>query len=142
MLGTYTTLKTWTWILKRKMEIRNWEPTKTHKRPPKERYHFLLLLWLNRGDGCCQGGEGAPFSGQQGTHSRVPSGRPRWFHWFSACSWNRLAQQHLSSSPPFTLWCVSERPWWVPNAVTLSMFFPTLARPGLMLGYKENIRPW
>ena len=52
----------------------------THKKkPPKERYHFLLLLWLNRGDGCCQDGDGAPCTGQQGTHPRVPSGRPRWF---------------------------------------------------------------
>ena len=74
MLDTHTTLRIWNQILKRKMEIKNWEPTYKNKKPPKECFRFLLLLWFNRGGGCCQRGQGAPPTGQQGTHPRVPSG--------------------------------------------------------------------
>lgn len=146
MLSIYTALRIWNWAIKRKTEIRNWEPeepcktTTTTTKPPKERFHFLLLLIEKVSSeyrGVCPVHMAAghtpvapPQEGIVGSYDVL------------ACIWNRLAQHHLSLSSPFTVWFISACPWWISNAFMLSMFFPALANPGPMLRCKENNYQW
>lgn len=109
-------------------EVRNWEPEEPCRRNTHQRNITAFC--------CCCGPREEMRAARQGLcpagQTPAPPSQEGFVSSYEVLAyfWNKWAQHHLSSSSPFTLWFISACPRWVSNAFMLSVFFPTLAKPG------------